>query len=197
MHQRVVAFETPAADVERGPLHGGTAAGKMIVVVTNEASGNFNSSYSVTVRTTDGQPRSWRGYSFRGDAAGKFFNVSLGLSAAPVVSFHVRSQAAPFATCDVWVDSDRLLAETDHAAAEHRALVLRGLAAAREGLGVVPLQPTPFPTASPPTPPGFGLFIQVSLGAPLDPFTLLRGRCMTVPYGVDPITDFHREKMYE
>ena len=93
VHQRVVAFETPAADVEKGPLHAETAAGKLIVVVTNEASGNFNGSYSVTVQTTDGQPRSWRGYSFRGDADGKFFNVSLGMPAKPVASIHSTLQA--------------------------------------------------------------------------------------------------------
>ena len=31
------------------------------------------------MRATDGRPRSWRGYSFRGDAKGAFFNVSLGV----------------------------------------------------------------------------------------------------------------------
>ena len=55
VHQRVVAFDTPAAGVARGPLHGGAAAGRLIVVATDEASANFNSSYSATVGTTDGK----------------------------------------------------------------------------------------------------------------------------------------------
>ena len=81
MHQRVVAFETPDAHVEKGPLHAGAAAGKLIIVVTNEVAAGFNQSYGVTVRTTDGAPRVWRGYSFKGDAIGKHFNVSI---SAPV-----------------------------------------------------------------------------------------------------------------
>ena len=87
VHQRVVAFETPAAHVEKGPLHARTAGGKLIVVVTNEASSNFNASFSVTMRTVDGRPRSWRGYSYQGDAAGQSFNRSLGAPTAPAPSF--------------------------------------------------------------------------------------------------------------
>ena len=67
VHECVVVFETPGAGVARGSLHGGAAARRLIVVVTNEASANFNSSYSATVGTTDGKPHSWHGYSFKGD----------------------------------------------------------------------------------------------------------------------------------
>ena len=48
-HQRVVAFETPAAAVNGGPLHARTAAGKLIMVVTNEATQTLNRTYTATV----------------------------------------------------------------------------------------------------------------------------------------------------
>ena len=87
VHQRVVAFETPDTHVEKGPLHAGTAAGKLIIVVTNEVAAGFNQSYGVTVRTTDGAPRVWRGYSFKGDDIGKHFNVSISAPVSAVPSF--------------------------------------------------------------------------------------------------------------
>ena len=71
------------------------AQGLLVVVVTNEDTDkcidqwhctHFNQTYAATVRTTDGRPRSWRGYSFRGDAEGKFFNVSLGARTCPGVA---------------------------------------------------------------------------------------------------------------
>ena len=52
-HQRVVAFETPETGLG-GPLHAHSAAGKLIVVLTNEAYGNAVSNFSTTVGTTDG-----------------------------------------------------------------------------------------------------------------------------------------------
>ena len=80
MYQRVVAFETPAAGVERGPVLGHAAPGKLIVVVTNEVErGKPPADFNATVRTTDGALRSWAGYSFKGDARGAFFNISLGV----------------------------------------------------------------------------------------------------------------------
>ena len=79
-YQRVVAFETPAAGVERGPVLAHAAPGKLIVVVTNEIEGSKPpADFNATVRTTDGAPRSWAGYSFKGDAKGAFFNLSLGI----------------------------------------------------------------------------------------------------------------------
>ena len=77
--QRVVAFETPAMGLG-GPLHAGTPAGKLIVVLTNEQAGG-GSTFTTTVGTTDGAVRSWRGYSFTGAPNSSTFNVSLG---APV-----------------------------------------------------------------------------------------------------------------
>ena len=74
MYQRVVAFETPAAG-EGGPLHAHTAAGKLIVVLTNEGAAEFNT----TVATADRAPRLWAGFSFAGSADGSAFNVSLGV----------------------------------------------------------------------------------------------------------------------
>lgn len=71
--QRVVAFETPAAG-EGGPLHQHTPAGKLIVVLTNEGSTEFNAS----IATSDGAQRTWRGYSFQGAVNDSTFNVSLG-----------------------------------------------------------------------------------------------------------------------
>ena len=76
LSQRVVAFETPEQG-RGGPLHVNTSAGKLIVVLTNEASITFNT----TVRTTDGAARVWAGYSYEGSSSGAGFNVSLG---APV-----------------------------------------------------------------------------------------------------------------
>ena len=88
VHQRVVAFETPGAEVEKGPLHARTAAGKLIVVLTNEQfSPSPPSTFNVTVGTSDGNPRVWRGYSFKGDAAGAYFNISLGTTNGAVSSF--------------------------------------------------------------------------------------------------------------
>lgn len=78
VHQRIVAFETPRSGVERGPMQTHAAAGKLIVVLTNEADEVHNGSYTTTVGMTDGKQRTWIGYSFKGDATGKFFNISLG-----------------------------------------------------------------------------------------------------------------------
>ena len=87
VHQRVVAFETPPAHINRGPLHEATAPGKLILVLTNEAATDFNESFNVIVRTKDEKPRAWRGYSFKGDDAGKYFNISMGAPAPPAASF--------------------------------------------------------------------------------------------------------------
>jgi hypothetical protein len=73
VYQRVVAFETPAAGLG-GPLHEHTAAGKLIVVLTNEEDTPFNT----TVGTTDSTTRTWIGYSFQGSANSSTFNISLG-----------------------------------------------------------------------------------------------------------------------
>lgn len=93
LHQRVVAFETPPAHINRGPLHEATAPGKLILVLTNEASKAFSANFSVTVQTVDEKPRAWRGFSFRGDATGKYFNVSIGASTAS--STHFETTLAP------------------------------------------------------------------------------------------------------
>ena len=79
-YQRVVAFETPAAGVDRGPVLAHAAPGKLIVVVTNEIDERHAplAAFNATVGTTDGAPRSWAGFSFKGDAKGALFNVSLG-----------------------------------------------------------------------------------------------------------------------
>ena len=87
VHQRVVAFETPGAEVEKGPLHAHTAAGKLIVVLTNEQFSPSSAVFNATVGTSDGKPRVWRGYSFKGDAAGAHFNISLGTTGGAVGSF--------------------------------------------------------------------------------------------------------------
>lgn len=73
LRQRVVAFQTPAVG-QGGPLHTGTAAGKLILVLTNEAAVNF----STTVGTNDGVQKVWSGYSFHGAANNSTFNISLG-----------------------------------------------------------------------------------------------------------------------
>ena len=85
VHQRVVAFETPAAEVEKGPLHAHTAPHKLIVVLTNEGEGggddggaSMSTTFNTTVITSDGKARTWRGYSFKGSSDGAFFNISLG-----------------------------------------------------------------------------------------------------------------------
>ena len=78
VHQRVVAFETPPSGVERGPLQAHAVEGKLVVVLTNEADAAHNGTYTTTVGATDGKVRTWKGFSFKGDAAGKFFNISLG-----------------------------------------------------------------------------------------------------------------------
>lgn len=74
LQQRVVAFETPPLG-RGGPLHETTAAGKLIVVLTNEGSVSFN----VTVGTTDGEHRAWEGFQYRGSTDGEGFNQSLGV----------------------------------------------------------------------------------------------------------------------
>ena len=43
--------------------------------------------FNATIGTSDGKPRVWRGYSFKGDAAGAYFNVSLGATDGAVRSF--------------------------------------------------------------------------------------------------------------
>lgn len=73
MEQRVVAFQTPEVG-QGGPLHMHTAAGKLIVVLTNEAADAF----ATAVGTTDGNRRMWAGYSFQGAANSSTFNVTLG-----------------------------------------------------------------------------------------------------------------------
>jgi len=73
LRQRVVAFQTPAVG-QGGPLHTSTAAGKLILVLTNEAAVNF----STTVGTNDGVQKVWSGYSFHGAANNSTFNISLG-----------------------------------------------------------------------------------------------------------------------
>ena len=78
VYQRVVAFETPAEGIERGPAQLHAAARKLIIVVTNEATRWHSGNYTTTVGTTDGKTRTWLGFSFKGDSAGKHFNISLG-----------------------------------------------------------------------------------------------------------------------
>jgi hypothetical protein len=92
LHQRVVAFETPEIGVERGPVQAHAAAGKLIIVVTNEGDRAHNGSYTTTVGTTDGKTRTWLGFSFKGDSVGKFFNVSLG---APSTAASFKTTLAP------------------------------------------------------------------------------------------------------
>ena len=103
VHQRVVAFETPGQDVEKGPLHAKTAAGKLIVVLTNEQAGPNPTAFNATIGTTDGKPRLWRGYSFKGDAVGKYFNVSLGTTDGAVTSFQT---SLPANTVQWWYEVD-------------------------------------------------------------------------------------------
>jgi hypothetical protein len=71
--QRVVAFQTPEMG-QGGPLHAHTAAGKLIVVLTNEDTVEFNT----TVGTTDTVQRMWAGYSFQGAPDSSTFNISIG-----------------------------------------------------------------------------------------------------------------------
>jgi hypothetical protein len=100
VHQRVVAFETPEIGVERGPMQAHAAAGKLIVVLTNEGDETHNGSYTTTVGMTDGKQRTWMGYSFKGDATGKFFNVSLG---SPVVGTSFKT-TLPANTIQWWYE---------------------------------------------------------------------------------------------
>lgn len=83
-YQRIVAFETPPVNVERGPLLAHVPAGKLIVVTTNEDSAPF----TATVGVNDNALRTWAGYSFKGAANASGFNVSLG-TVGPVASFNV------------------------------------------------------------------------------------------------------------
>lgn len=92
VHQRVVAFETPEAGVERGPLQRHAPAGKLIVVLTNEADAQHSGNYTATIATTDGQARTWVGFSFRGDSSGRYFNISLG---APTTAASIQTTLAP------------------------------------------------------------------------------------------------------